>query len=205
MLSRNNLLWYHPGTWVSWAIRFVSTEKREPATHVNHAARLVGRATLFEAAFSGLRYMNIWAGYKDRPKQVDVAIFRRVDMSNTDRLVLEHLADERLNVPYPLYRLAAHVIDWGLTRLWDKWTPAWTPGVDVKAARWLTGRNPKEWECGFEVGSAYALVMKKLGPKHAWEVVPDDIWDAVTSDPAWALVFVTDGLAGPVGDAMHRR
>ena len=198
---------------VSWLIRAFSTTASDKArTQVNHAATVLGPGlrwgrcgamitddyTIGEALGSE-GYVYKWLREKYAKRQYELAIFRRKDLTARHRQLIALAAEHLHGKKYGWFKIALHVVDYALTGLWN----ACGGRGDVYLARRLC-KSMRYPMCSWAVLYEY----KKAGvpfrvPVEAGQ--PDDIWDECLADPVWQVVFFTDGLAAPIGDALEVR
>ena len=181
---------------ISFLIRVMSTLRGEPPTVANHVAMMMDDHVLVEAIHPCVTERLLLYHYGQWPERYEVALFRRNDWTAMLGAKLRWAAQHYLGKRYSIGKLVCHAVDWFLTQAW------WLFGGHGEAylARRLTGdRYPI---CSWLVAWIYERAGRGFITPPA-KAQPDDIWDECMSDPAWRVVFFTDGLAGVIGDRLH--
>lgn len=158
-------------SWLPRAIRFFTRSIGEPPSRVSHCAIVsgwgrVGEVCVIEAVARGVVERPLHFGARDW-----YAVYRDVysDIGHTPSgRMLEAVTRARgmVGTEYPMYRLAAHLLDWLLG------------GV-----RWFrrVSRSQREMECS-------ALVAWALEIGDWWMWTPDDLDDLMRSVQTWKTV-----------------
>jgi hypothetical protein len=141
---------------------------------VNHAAMMVDSATAVE---TGWRVRLVPIEYYDDPR-VEVAIFRRDDLSGRERLILGTLGRGYAGRQYDVLKIIAHLLD---ALLFNAYLFRRLAGMDkYPICSWIVAHS--YWKLGVSFGADPPAVD------------PDDIWRAVTRDTHYEFIHGLERL-----------
>lgn len=155
-------------SFVSKAIRFLTTRFGEKRSQVNHVGIIVDGGTLHSAiaveALSKVR-MHALRRYAKKRK-TGVAIYRPTNLTDEEKEAIVAKAKTYVDAPYGYLKIVAHLLDWGLQ------------GAYV--FRRVT-KDDSYPICSWVVAHAYKAAGKSFGVE-AWAANPDHIWDFVHNE-----------------------
>ena len=205
---------------VSWGIRvFTHTRKDKRPSVVNHDATVVGKIREFEAQVrsdfpdvplsedmrrsgpvvdyqiaealgqGGFQYRSLLENYGD-PELYSFAIARHKLVTDRHREKMVEVCEDLLGRSYGHLKIAAHALDYGLTKVWNMMGAR----SDVWAFRWLC-RSKRYPMCSW----ASLYIYKKAGVPFSIPVEigsPDDLWDECRRKfpEIWLWPFVSPRL-----------
>ena len=181
--TANTTPWWKPSGFVSAAIRFLTRDRGESRTKVNHVGVVVSGGTAHAEIVEALttvkrRRMKV---YMNRPT-TDVAVFRPLNLTDAELVKVVDRAIGYVGQPYGYGKLVAHFIDWCLG------------GVYLARRVARMDRYPI---CSWLVAYSYAEAGKDFGVP-AGSASPDDIWDfCVASPDKYAVVHPLEMLRHP--------
>lgn len=154
--------------WYARLIRFGTQRRGEARTVVNHAGIIVDtRGTMVEALGTVKRH-NIVAAYEAGSSKSSVAIFRPLNIPSVALADICKAAEQYIGDRYGWGKIALHVLDGLLGRVW-------IPPVFSRL-----GRVDSYPICSYLVAKAYAAAGYDFGVK-AQMATPDHIWDFCVS------------------------
>ena len=161
-------------------LRFFTRRIGESRTQVNHVGIIAHGGSLEGSivieALSTVLHRPLWDGY-GFDKAPDVVIFRPLNLTDGDRVVIRVAAEQYVGRKYGKLKLLAHLGDWVLQGAY----------VFRRLAR-----MDKYPICSWVVAHAYASAGKDFNVE-AGAATPDDIWDFCTAHPEKYAVIVPLG------------
>lgn len=175
---------------LSWWIRFFQRRKGEDPSIFNHVGIMVNETRLAEALKRVL--VNPITKYKSPFQEIMVA--RRKNLSKEQQDTLVNKAFDYVGRDYGYLKIAAHVFDYGLSRLCER---------DIYFFRRIF-RMDKYPICSWVVAYCYDKIGVSFGvPLEACQ--PDDIGDSVFAKRnEYDVIFVTDGIEKEVTSRVAR-
>ena len=180
LLRRADLVATRGTAWVSRAIRVCTRSRGEPPTVVNHVGIITVAGPLNSAqlteAIAHVVERGLFDAYHGRDQ---VAVFRCKALTDIERDVAAEKARSYIGRDYGYVKIAAHLFDYGLSRLFHR---------DTYLARRLA-RMDKSPMCSWLDEHAFAVVRRFFGVPFG-TAEPDDLWDYVTAHPdEWECVL----------------
>lgn len=212
------------GSWKRWLVAlgirvFQTTRKDTRPTVVNHSATVVGEVravelvpvigaamvhrtrvidyTIAEAlGTGGFQYRSLLEFYGD-PELYSFVVARHKLVTQIHRELMLEVCEDLQGRSYGHLKVAAHVVDYGLTRVWNL---AGGPG-DVYLLRWLC-RMKNYPMCSW----ASLYIYKKAGVPFSVPVEigsPDDLWDECRRKfpDVWFFPYYSQSLRSRLWDS----
>ena len=184
LLVRHHFHWRDFGTYVGWAIRVITSGI------VNHAEYMISPSEHVGASYPRVRILNVFRTYRDHAGKIEVAIFRRLDLTTADRVRLVTIGYAYEGRKYGLVKCGAHFGDWLVTKVAEA---AGYRGPGVYFFRRFA-RMKNYPMCFWLVGHAFKRIGKPFHSIDVSGLTGDHLWTECRNDPVWRCMFATDGL-----------